>query len=151
MDDLEAAILNELTSHTVLSLATQGDTAVHAVNLMYAHDGFDMFWLSDPKTRHSQHLERGAAAAATIAGQYDDFREIRGLQMVGLGNRLTGDSEVAAFDLLTFRYPFLEKFAAGKLARHLGAAAVYRFRPGSITLIDNSKGFGFKQTLELGP
>ncbi|HSG94342.1 MAG TPA: hypothetical protein VLA28_02400, partial [Afifellaceae bacterium] len=119
-------------------------------SLMYAHDGFDIYWLSDPKTRHSEQLAASPSAAVTIAAHYDDFRQIRGLQMRGSGHCLSGaDAEKAGFDLLAARYPFLSQFAAGKLARHLGAAAVYRFRPASLTLIDNSRGFGFKQTLDL--
>ncbi len=147
--ELREAALAEMRGHSVLTLATTGETGPHAVSLMYAHDGFDIFWLSDPKTRHSRHLAANPSAAVTIAGQYEDFREIRGLQMNGEGRRLTStDAEKAGFDLLEARYPFLKQFAAGKLARSLGAAAVYRFRPASLTLIDNGRGFGFKQSLE---
>jgi uncharacterized protein YhbP (UPF0306 family) len=148
--ELRDAILAELRHHTVLTLATIGEAGPHAVSLMYAHDAFDIYWLSDPKTRHSEHLASSNPAAVTIAAQYEDFREIRGLQMQGIGCRLTEtDEETAGFDLLVARYPFLRQFAAGNLARHLGEAAVYRFRPARLTLIDNSRSFGFKQTLEL--
>ena len=148
--ELERAIAEELRRHTILTLATSGQAGPHAVSLMYAHDAFDIYWLSDPKTRHSEHLASGSSAAVTIAAQYEDFLTIRGLQMEGDGCRLTeADEESAGFDLLVARYPFLKKFSAGKLARNLGAAAVYRFRPARLTLIDNARGFGFKQTLEL--
>jgi uncharacterized protein YhbP (UPF0306 family) len=148
--DLRHAILEELCHHTVLTLATIDESGPHAVSLMYASDAFDIYWLSDPKTRHSEHLASGTPAAVTIAAQYEDFRKIRGLQMEGGGYRLTEtEEEKAGFDLLVARYPFLKQFAAGKLARHLGAAAVYRFRPARVTLIDNARSFGFKQTLEL--
>ncbi len=70
--------------------------------------------------------------------------------MHGSGFCLSGtDTEKAGFELLVARYPFLEEFATGRLAGHLGAAAVYRFRPAKLTLIDNGRGFGFKQTLDL--
>jgi uncharacterized protein YhbP (UPF0306 family) len=148
--DLRHAILEELRHHTVLTLATIDKSGPHAVSLMYASDAFDIYWLSDPKTRHSGHLASGTPAAVTIAAQYEDFRKIRGLQMEGSGCRLTETGEEkAGFDLLVARYPFLKQFAAGELARHLGAAAVYRFRPARVTLIDNARSFGFKQTLEL--
>lgn len=148
--ELHDAILEELRHHTVLTLATTGENGPHAVSLIYAHDVFDIFWLSDPNTRHSEHLASSPSAAVTIAAQHDDFKAIRGLQMKGDGSRLTDADEAAAgFDLLVARYPFLDQFAVGKLAWHLGAASVYRFRPASLTLIDNSRGFGFKQSLEL--
>ena len=148
--ELNDALLAELRAHSVLTLATAGETGPHAVTLMYAHDGFDIYWLSDPKTQHSEQLASSPSAAVTIAAQYEDFLKIRGLQMNGTGCRLTDAEEASAgFDLLALRYPFLQQFGAGKLAQHLGAAAVYRFRPEKLTLIDNARGFGFKQTLEL--
>ena len=148
--ELSDAILAQLRAHSVLTLATIGETGPHAVTLMYAHDGFDIYWLSDPKTRHSEQLESSPSAAVTIAAQYEDFRKIRGLQMNGTGCRLADAKEASAgFDMLALRYPFLQQFGAGKLAQHLGAAAVYRFQPARLTLIDNARSFGFKQTLEL--
>ncbi len=148
--DLRHAILEELRQHTILTLATSGEAGPHAVSLMYAHEAFDIYWLSDRKTCHSDHLASGRSAAVTIAAQYEDFLKIRGLQMRGTGCRLTdADEETAGFDLLVARYPFLTQFSVGKLARNLDAAAVYRFRPARLTLIDNARGFGFKQTLEL--
>lgn len=148
--ELKSAILDELRRNTVLTLATTGESGPHAVSLMYAHDGFDLYWLSDPKTRHSRHLEAGRPVAVTIAAQQDDFQRIRGLQIEGRAGRLT-DAALSSrgFELLVARYPFLKRFGAGRLARHLGAAVVYRFDPARLTLIDNSRGFGFKQTLEL--
>ena len=62
---------------------------------------------------------------------------------------MDADEETVGFDLLVVRYPLLKQFSSGKLARHLRVAAVYLFRPVRLTLIDNSRGFGFKQTLEL--
>jgi len=146
--ELENRILEELEQHTVLTLAVNGDEGPHAVSLMYAHEGFNIYWLSDPKARHSAYLESGSSASVTIASQHTDFREIRGLQLTGDAHRISGSAEEATgFRLLVARYPFLKKFGAGKLARHLGAAAIYAFRPATMTLIDNTRGFGFKQTL----
>lgn len=148
--ELKTAILEELRNHSVMTLSTSGQDVPHAVSLMYAHDAFDIYWLSDPKTRHSRYLASGSPAAITIAAQYQDFGEIRGLQMEGKARLVTdAAAEGAGFDLLVAKYPFLKKFAAGKLAQHLGVAAVYVFRPATITLIDNSRGFGFKQALNL--
>ncbi len=149
--ELKDAILDELQQHTVLTLATAGQAGPHAVSLMYAHKSFDMYWLSDPKTNHSEQLAHNPSAAVTITTQQKDFQKISGLQIEGNAYRITEpDEEAVGFDLLVARYPFLKQFAAGKLARHLGLAAVYLFRSTKHTLIDNSRGFGFKQALEPG-
>ncbi len=146
--ELENRILEALQQHTVLTLAVSGPLGPHAVSLMYAHDGFNVYWLSDPKTQHSEILASNSLASVTIAAQQSEFQRIRGLQMRGDAYHIEDSAEEAAgFRLLVARYPFLKKFGAGKLARHLSAAAIYVFRPSTMTLIDNTRGFGFKQTL----
>ncbi len=149
--ELKDAILEELRNHSVLTLATVGDAGPHAVSLMYAHKDFDLYWLSDPKTKHSEQLAYNGSAGITIAKQQEDFQKIRGLQIEGNGYRITDpDEEAIGFELLVARYPFLKQFQSGKLARHLGLAAVYAFQSTKLILIDNSRGFGFKQALEPG-
>lgn len=149
--ELRDAILEELRNHSVLTLATVGDAGPHAVSLMYANKDFDIYWLSDPKTKHSEQLARNASAEITIARQQEDFQKIRGLQIEGNGYRITDpDEEALGFELLAARYPFLTRFKSGKLARHLGLAAIYAFHSTKLILIDNSRDFGFKQALEPG-
>lgn len=148
--ELKSAIVEELVRHTIMALAVSSESRPYAVSLMYAHDVLNVYWLSDPTTRHSKILRSSPLAVVTIAGQCDDFRKIRGLQIEGDAHRLTNTQEESAgFDLLLARYPFLQQFTVGELARDLGAAAVYVLRPARVTLIDNARGFGFKQTLEL--
>jgi hypothetical protein len=55
--------------------------------------------------------------------------------------------------LLEARYPFLGELAKGptKLLEAYARTTVYRLRPARIVLIDNSKGFGHKETLEISP
>jgi len=148
--ELKQAIVDALAGHTVLTMATQGETGPHAVSLMYAHKEFDIYWLSDPNAAHSTNLSKENRGAVSIARQFDVFQNIMGLQMSGCAARLEkGVAADEGFALLTMRYPFLQQFASGELARHLGKAAVYRFRPEQITLIDNARGFGFRQILQL--
>ena len=126
--ELGSSIIDELTTHTVLTLATVGPDGPYSTSLMYAPDGFDLFWLSDPATRHSQYLQANASSAVSVARQYDDFREIKGLQMKGHAARLAaGDEQTKAFELLVVRYPFLEQFAAAVLAQAIDAAQFIDF------------------------
>jgi hypothetical protein len=54
---------------------------------------------------------------------------------------------------LEARYSFLGQLAAGplKLRQAYARTAVYRLEPVRIVLIDNTKGFGHKETLEISP
>ncbi|MDE2166965.1 MAG: pyridoxamine 5'-phosphate oxidase family protein [Alphaproteobacteria bacterium] len=153
--DAKEAALALIASLHVCSLATGADGRPHAASLMYAHEGFRLFWFSDPATEHSRHIDAApsARAAVTIAADHQDFATIRGVQMVGVARRVTNPREMtAALALLTGRYGFLARARGGpeRLAEALRKAAIYRFTPDRITLIDNTKGFGHKITFDPG-
>jgi len=150
--DLAARIETFLDAHHVMTLATGAGGAVHAASLMYAREGFALCWTSDPATRHSRELEAEPRVAATIAPDYTDFRAIRGLQIAGRAARLADPWEIErARTLMTARYAFLAALAQGPEALRAAwaKAGFYVLRPERITLIDNSRGFGHKETLEL--
>ncbi len=151
-DELRQAIEAQLAAHTVMTLGTSAEHVPHAVSLMYAYQGLALFWVSARDTRHSQHLEAGGRVAVAIAGQHADFTRIRGLQMSGAAGLVaSGAPTNRALDVLEARFPFFAQFRSGPqgLTAHLRAASVYRFDPARVTLIDNTRGFGFKQTLKL--
>lgn len=150
MDSLRARIEAFLEAHHVMTLATVGESGAHAASLMYAHRGFTLCWTSDPAARHSAHLEREARVTATVAPDYTDFRAIRGLQIAGRARRLAATGDAAeARALLVRRYAFLAELASGPAALReaFARASFYELVPERITLIDNSRGFGHKETL----
>lgn len=147
-NDRQSLARDFLDAHHVMSLALGGADGVHACSLMYAASGFTLYWVSAPESRHSRLIEAAGAAAAavTVAPDYDDFRHIRGLQMHGSAARVTELGETArALAQLGRRYSFLAA-AGGAVGAALSKAAVYRFRPSTVTFIDNGLGFGHKDT-----
>jgi uncharacterized protein YhbP (UPF0306 family) len=146
---LEIAAL--LDRHHVMSLATVCPDGPRAANLFYARDGFALLWVSDPSSRHSVAVEADARVAATIATDYSDFPEIQGLQISGRAFRvIETSSRQHARRRLEARYPFLHAAAdaSEELRKAYERAQFYRLEPASITIIDNTRGLGFKQTLE---
>jgi uncharacterized protein YhbP (UPF0306 family) len=139
-------------AHHVMSLATSGASGPHATNLFYACDGLVLIWVSEPDTQHSREIEAEPRVAATVAPDYSDFAAIRGVQIAGAARRIVAADERARhLAQLEARYPFLGQLAAGplKLRQAYARTAVYRLQPARIVLIDNSKGFGHKETLEI--
>lgn len=147
-DKVKKTTLELLDSHTVLSLATFYQGSPHATSLMYAHEELIIYWVSDPKSRHSQALEADPRVAVTIAAQYEDFKEITGMQLAGNAFRVIDDQESEkALRLMTARYSFFRAAEGSQWLRsRLDAATVYRFKPETVTLIDNSRHFGCKET-----
>ncbi len=150
-EEVRLEALGLIASLHVCTLATCGDGQPHAVSLFYAHDGFDLYWLSDPCSRHSRHIDAmtEARVAVTIAADYQDFGDIRGVQIHGFAQRLSSALEIAAgLAQLTGRYSFLARLFEGplKLAEAVHKATVYRLTADQVTFIDNTKGFGHKTT-----
>ena len=143
-----------LSAHHVMSLASLGPGGPHATSLFYACDGLALLWVSDPDTQHSREIEADPRVAATVAPDYTDFAVIRGVQMTGAARRImAADERMRLLAQLEARYAFLGPLASGppKLREAYARTAVYRLQPARIVLIDNTKGFGHKETLELSP
>lgn len=149
---LRAEIEAFLAAHHTVSLATVDDAgAPHAANLLYAPAGLVLYWMSDTETRHSRHIEQRPDVTATVAPDYTDFRLIRGVQIFGRARRLGGAESLATVGRMIRRYGFLAELANGPAALRAAfeKAGFYCLEPDRITLIDNTKGFGHKETLEL--
>jgi uncharacterized protein YhbP (UPF0306 family) len=143
-----------LAAHHVMSLATFGLNGPHATSLLYACDGLALVWVSEPDTQHSREIEADPRVAATVAPDYSDFVAIRGVQITGAARRVVAaDERMRHLVQLEARYTFLGQLAAGpsKLREAYAQTAVYRLQPARLVLIDNTKGFGHKETLEISP
>jgi len=150
--ELGRQISSFLAAHHVMSLATSGADGPHAASLFYACDGLALVWLSERNTRHSREIEADPRVAATVAPDVSDYASIRGVQIAGTARRIeAADERRRHLAQLEARYPFLGQLAAGppQLRAAYARTAVYRLQPARIVLIDNSKGFGHKETLEI--
>lgn len=151
-DILKERIRSFLEAHHVMTLATSNGGAPHAVSLFFACDDLAVVWVSDPGTRHSHEVSVNNKVSATIASDFTDYAEIRGLQIAGTARKLTDPTDRSrCLALLTDRYPFLRRISAapGILQNSFMRACVYRLEPSQIILIDNSVEFGHKEILDL--
>lgn len=149
-DELADRVAAFLDAHHVMSLATVGPHGPHAANLFYARDGFVLFWVSDRASRHSAELEADGRVAATIAQDFSDYAMIRGLQVSGRARRLVDEAERArARQILEARYPFLKQLPDVDVRDSYARAQIYRLDVVRFVLIDNARGFGHKDVLEV--
>lgn len=135
-----------LAAHNTLTLATVGpDGAPHAAAVFYAVAGdLTLYFLSEPKTLHAQHIGMGAMVAATIEENNQDWKNIRGLQIHGFAAPCAGtDEEDLARAIYAARFPFVAR--AEILAGPLSRARYYQITPAWMRLIDNTLGFGHKE------
>jgi uncharacterized protein YhbP (UPF0306 family) len=148
--ELRAQALGYLKTHNTLTLATVGPEGPWAAALFYVNDAFSLYWLSDPRARHSQNIARHPRVAVTINEDYRDWRLIQGLQMEGTAEEVGTIGEAAGpMRLYAAKYTFLENWQnpPAALAGALRAARVYRFVPVRVLFIDNTKAFGHREEI----
>ena len=142
--------LEFLGEHHVMTLATLGADGLWAAAVFFAHDGFDFYFLSSPKSRHGVSIGEGADIAVSIQRDYDDWPGIRGMQMSGRAQPIVGAELDHAKALYGERFPVIGKAAAAPRAimEALGKARWYRFRPTTAFLTDNRLGFAHREQLD---
>ncbi len=148
MSDDYAAVLDFLTAHNALTLATTGpEGQPHAAALFYAYlPDLTLIFLSEPNTLHARHIGEGAPVAVTIQADGQDWRRITGLQMHGFAVPTDDPAMRAAY---LARYPFIAR--TDLLLRALQKVRFYKITPTWIRLIDNRLGFGHKEEYFIDP
>ena len=143
-------ILEFLALHNTLTLATERDGIPWAASLFYAHDGLTLYFISDRQARHAQYLASNPRIAATINQDCHTWSEIKGLQIAGLCEEVVRPADIAwALKIYTARFSFLANLlqAPPELGAAMAKATFYRIKPNWVRLVDNSRGFGWKQAI----
>ncbi|GAB4436023.1 MAG: hypothetical protein Kow0031_17770 [Anaerolineae bacterium] len=138
--------LDYLKQHNVMTLATNGAEGVWAAAVFYVNDGFSLYFLSAPGSRHGLNLAGNPAAAVTIQADYRAWPDIKGIQAEGEVVRLAGRAQAHAIGLYARKFPLIVD-APPAIARALGKVAWYQFAPHRLYFIDNSVGFGHRDQI----
>ncbi len=136
----------------VMTLATCAGASPWAADVYFAADGFDLVFLSSPRSRHCRNLTVHPACAATIHPRVASWREIRGFQIEGQAappaGALAGARALAAY---LGKFPFARDLIAhpGETGRAFASATLYVLRPASLRYLDNALGIGTRYYLHL--
>jgi uncharacterized protein YhbP (UPF0306 family) len=142
----EARALEYLASHRVVTLATNGPEGPWAAAVFYLNIGFDLVFLSSAKSRHAQNLAANPAVAGTVQEDYEDWREIKGVQLEGMAKRLQGDDAARAWALYGEKVPVAKPGGGGpgSIAAALDRVSWYRLEAKRAYFVDNAAGFGHR-------
>jgi uncharacterized protein YhbP (UPF0306 family) len=149
-------IADFLAAHTTLTLATVGPEHMPAAAaVFYAHDdALTLYFLSEEKTRHAQNILANRVIAGTIQADQQDWRTIRGLQVLGRAERVPVARQAHAITVYTSKFVFVAGLLAGAqgpapLAGPLAKARFWQLTPEWFRLTDNTIRFGHKEELDL--
>ena len=140
--------LDYLRDHQVMTLATTGNEGPWAAAVFYVNKEFDLYFLSAGHTRHAQNISINYRASAAIHEDYKDWPTIKGIQLEGVVDHLHGSERQNAISLYQAKYPFI-KGAVPQLRRSLAKVNWYRLVPSRLYFIDNSKGLGHRDQVDL--
>ena len=151
-DARRAQVLSYLRDHRVVTLATGADGDLWAAAVFYVSDGFRLYFLSSPASRHSLNLAKNPRVAATIQEDYSDWLEIKGIQLEGVAGEISGEEEQLARKLYGEKFPLVGKLAQAPAAIVKAMAKVrwYQVVPERLCFIDNAASFGRREEIDLG-
>jgi uncharacterized protein YhbP (UPF0306 family) len=155
--DVRADARDYLAEHNTVSLATYGADGPWAATVFYVSIGFTLYFLSEPTTRHALNIKNDPSVAATVNEDYQDWRQIKGIQMAARCAEVRAKVELArALAAYVKKYPFVAQFLSpGQLLKgmHVGGRALevrcYRLTPTRLLYLDNERGFSNRQEIAL--
>lgn len=150
-ETLRRSVQTYLAAHNVMSLATTGPEGPWAASVFYVHMGWKLFFLSDPESRHSLQLRTNPRVAATINPDYTDWPEIQGVQLEGTAGLVTNPAELArGLNAYRRKYPFVgHRQMPIELKSALTRARLYRILPSRLLFVDNTRGFGHREEVDI--
>jgi len=150
---LRQTIADYLAGHHVMTLATQGDDGPWAAAVFYANDGDRLLFLSSPNSRHCRNLAKDPRCSATIHENYDDWRQIKGIQLEGHVTEPRGEEQHRARRLYSQKFPIVGPLVDSPAAVVSALARVhwYVLLPKRMYFINNSRGLGHREHIDLDP
>jgi len=144
----QARLQKFLSERISISVATTSPTGSPRAADVYfvSDDDLNLYFYSDPASRHSRNIQREPRVAMTARVESLDWHEIRGIQIEGIA-KVMDDPEAhhRAWRLMCDKFPFYESFTDA-----VARLKMYRVTPHRIRWLDNSVSFGHKEEFELG-
>jgi flavin prenyltransferase len=138
---------SEYLAIPALTLATTGPHGEpHAAPVYFAAGPEScLYFFSESGSQHIQDLQSRPSAAITIYPLVTGYHEIRGLQARGAVRPvLPGPEWEQAFQLYQAKFPFV-----AALKELFSANTLFVFTPSWVRLLDNRRGFGYKEERSL--
>lgn len=148
---LPQSVLDYINDKNVMTLATQGEDGPWAAAVFFANKEFTFYFLSAPTTRHCKNMAENARVSATIQLDYDNWQEIKGVQMEGEAFLLDGAEKAMALAHYGSKFPVVKTALQSpkEIANAMNKASWYKLIPDRLYFIDNSKGLGNREEVNL--
>ena len=138
--------------HKTLTLATCSGKLPSAASLYFVNDDeLNLYFVSDPGSRHARELIVNSDVAITINADNVPWQDLRGLQIRGQVIPVLPEDQKAVLALYLNRFDDIAALFEApcgsderKIAERLASGIFFRIVPAWIRIIDNRLGFGFR-------
>jgi len=137
-----------LSAHTVINLATIGESGPWSSAVFYVFENGRFYFLSAAHTRHCRNLAADSRVAATIQKEVENWQEIKGMQLEGHAYQIEPAEVNAVIDLYAKRFPVTGPDAPVEIARALDKISWYQLEPTRLLFIDNERGLGHRDEID---
>ena len=147
--DLRDFIVRTLDDHRIMTLATnRSDGWPQATVVGYANDGLKIYCFVARLSQKYSNIIRDPRVSATIASDFSQPLDIKGLSLAGKAVPVSEGSEFErACDIFMKRYPEYAVWPRPNPA----IAPMLRITPTIISALDYSKGFGHSDFVTVEP
>lgn len=149
MISIRQRALAYLDNHNVATLSTHGPEGPWAAAVFYVSEGFTLMFLSSPHTRHGRNLAADPTVAVAIHEDYAEWRQIKGIQLEGQAELLSGERRDRAIGAYSAKFPLVGPAAPTEIAQALERMDWYRIVPSRAYFIDNARGLGHRDEVDL--
>lgn len=115
--ELKEVVLEYLSRHNTMTLATVGNNIPWAATIFYANKDFTLYFISNPNIcLHCQNIATNARVSITIDEDYplkslNDWMKVKGIQMEGIAEMLTTEEQISqAVEVYVRKYPFVSAY-----------------------------------------
>jgi uncharacterized protein YhbP (UPF0306 family) len=138
-----------MDSLTTMTVACCMDGRPWTASVYYARIGLNLVFFSSPNSLHIRAFADNPLASACIHGYYDKWQEIKGLQIEGRVELVSGaQTKAEALSVYFRKYPFARQLLSDpwtmskELVKKASTVEMYVFRSSSIFYLDNKEDFG---------
>jgi uncharacterized protein YhbP (UPF0306 family) len=137
--DLKQRVIEVLEQSHLMSLGTTDTGGVWVTDVIFVFDDdLNIYWMSDPESRHSMAIGKTGNAAGTITATTKSGEPNFGIQFTGTAEMIAG----ARHDLAIKHYTKRGKPDPAETEDVLDGDAWYVLKPTKLRLIDETN-FGF--------
>jgi uncharacterized protein YhbP (UPF0306 family) len=148
---LRVRVEGYLRNHHAATIATSSAGDIWAAAVFYVNEGYILYFLSSPTSRHCLNLAQNSRVAVTIQEDCPDWLEIKGVQIEGVASEISGVEEERARRLYGKKFPVVGMLAQAPAAIVKAMAKVrwYKVVPHRLCFIDNSVSLGHRDEVDL--